>query len=236
MSDQAVKEKPDIQGLKFPDPGETKYFVDQRGWRISIEIDYDHDPQDPTQDDDCAGTIHGFLPRKTSYWREVADMHLSPDELFEYLDETYGPRDIGWVQLGYYEHGLCSWFVHDSAPPGAEFRWDGTRLGGIWLPNEYIKEEAQKLPEEERKAYIRQRAAWCAETYTQWCNGAVYGYVVQIHEKLDACEKCGHSEFEEKDEDSCWGFFGYPEVQDEIKAHLRYNECLVLTEVDEDWE
>ena len=41
------------------------------------------------------------------------------------------------------------------------------------------------------------------ETYTQWTNGDVWGFII---EKVSGCETCGQENAEEMD--SCWGYYG----------------------------
>lgn len=106
--------------------------------------------------------------------------------------------------LGYYEHGRSSWFLKGEGGPGTDCQWDGVPVAGLLRWDGKARDLGKTI--EDREKYAR----GALETYTQWCNGDVWGYKV----------------FDDDDEevDSCWGFFGYEYAEQEAKSAMEYFE------------
>lgn len=62
----------------------------------------------------------------------------------------------------------------------------------------------------EKLAVADKYAQSCLDEYTNWCNGEVFGCVVQIHEE----------DGEMVNEDSCWGFIGYEHAEEALKEEF----------------
>ena len=161
---------------------ETKQY---RG--AKIEIDCDHWPENPMKDWSCMGKIYSFNREHINY--------IGIDGADDLMAEN--PHH---VKLSYFEHGNCRWMVMGESRPDMEFRWDGVRFAGLWVPDESCMENvnahAFKLMKEHpgttfqnnRKRALLDYAANVCETYTQWCNGDVYGYTVKLDgDQIDSC-------------------------------------------------
>jgi hypothetical protein len=119
------------------------------------------------------------------------------------------------VPLSYYEHGLCLWSVAGELPVGARCPWDSVALAGIWLPDAETLVAARPYGGWTRSQFMRRRARQACNAYTQWCNGEVYGFVV---ERIAVCPCC--DEEQAAHVDSCGGFFGMDECRSEAKAAI----------------
>ena len=97
---------------------------------VKVEIDYDHDVNNPLTEYEGQGKIHSFSTRHTN--------SISRDEADELIESN--PY---CVPLSYYEHSNCIWDVMN----GARFsncpdkRWDGVQYAGIWEPDKSVMEE-----------------------------------------------------------------------------------------------
>ena len=100
------------------------------------------------------------------------------------------------ILLDLYEHGGCVWSV---AGTGMNCRWDTSRGEAVWVPDKYLRQELEKIPDpQERYAQAEKYAEQACNEYTSWANGDCYGVVVQVHEN--------DGTFVE--EDACWGYIG----------------------------
>jgi hypothetical protein len=70
---------------------------------------------------------------------------------------------------------------------------------------------------------MRKRARQACAAYTQWCNGEVYGYEVEV---VTACGHCGSEQAEPID--SCWGFYGLDYALSEARAAVPSRRFLPL--------
>jgi len=188
-----------IEGFEMPDIGERAEFVDQSGRTVTVEVVPDDSPPNPLEDWDGEGVIHSFNPRHANFLdlRKVGCSSL--EEAVKWLNEECGPEGIGWMRLGYFEHGRCVWFPWDGGmPPGTEgdFRWDGHSFAGVWVPDEDVMESFGELSEDELRRKVLEYCVSVCRTYTSWCNGDVYGYDVSVD-----------------GEDSCFGFFGLDDFE-----------------------
>ncbi len=60
------------------------------------------------------------------------------------------------------------------------------------------------------------------EEYAQYLRGEVYGFRWEV-EEAEVCECCDNVDWNTVDEESCWGFFGWPSeymIPDEINPSL----------------
>ena len=154
--------------------------------RCTVKIYIDQDPPNPMKDYDGEGIFYSFSNRHiNSVSQEKAEEIMRTNKF--------------WVPLSYFEHGLCLWDVQHGEQIGRcpDMQWDGVSFAGIWIPDDYAKDNLgikPKTPLTKRlRKKIEEYAAGCCKTYTSWCNGECYGYVVSA----DGAE-----------DDSCWGFLG----------------------------
>jgi hypothetical protein len=120
------------------------------------------------------------------------------------------------VPLSYYEHGMCLWSVAGELPAACRCPFDSVALAGIWIPDAETLVSASPYGGWTRRQFMRRRARQACDTYTQWCNGEIYGYIV---ERLAACPCCGEQQVMHLD--SCWGFYGLEECRREAEAAIQ---------------
>lgn len=178
----------------------------------TIEIHPDHYPENPMEEWSEMGKIYSFSKKHIN--------SIDLDRAEELMTEK--PHH---VKLSYFEHGSCHWMVMGESSPGMEFRWDGVRFAGLWIPDddcmETINARAFKGMEERpgttfqdnrRKALLDYARDVC-KTYTHWCNGDVYGYTVELDgDQIDSCYGFYGSDLEEN------GLLG--QAQSVIDGHL----------------
>ena len=182
----------------MPDFDERRFFRAQNGVSFSIEIIHDISPPNPMEDFDGNGKIHSFNRRHYNFLDVTKHGCWTIEEAIEQLEFMFGPRGTHWMPLSYYEHGNSSWFPAGDQPIGVEFQWDGTRFAGVWEMDELVREN---LGDPEADGFADSAYKYCkgvCDEYTNWCNGWVYGYSIEII-KPDGAES----------EDSCFGFFGW---------------------------
>ncbi len=93
--------------------------------------------------------------------------------------------------------------------------WDSGQVGWIYATHEKIKEEFSS----EHTGGDWERAGQVlrdeVEIYDQFLTGDVYGFIL---EQEVTCECCGN--VSEEHIDSCWGFYGYESLKEELKGHV----------------
>jgi hypothetical protein len=126
---------------------------------------------------------------------------LSIDDLINIL------LDNGYVILPVYmyEHSEIALSCSSFLGRAQHAEWDSGQVGFIYASPETIEKEYGGLNDENKQKtidYIKNEV----EVYSQYLNGSVYGY--QLYRKVKATDAEG-DEFEiEKEDDSCWGFYG----------------------------
>lgn len=114
------------------------------------------------------------------------------------------------VKLSYFEHGSCHWMVMGESSPGMEFRWDGVRFAGLWIPDDdcmktinartlkAMKKRPDTTFQDNRREALLDYARNVCKTYTQWCNGEVYWYTIELDgDDIDSCSDFYGSDHEE---------------------------------------
>jgi hypothetical protein len=180
---------------------ETK-TVEQDGQTYRIAIYADADATNPLEDWDEMGSILSLNRRHVNFDPAGIDAAIN------------GNPDA--VPLSYYEHGPCLWSVAGELPAGARCPWDSVGFAGVWLPDALTLESARNYGGRTRRYFMRKRARRACESYTQWCNGNIYGYEI---ERVMPCGHCGSDQPETLD--SCWGFFGLDTCLGEAEAAVR---------------
>jgi len=203
-----VTSKEYLEQLTVPHPG-TESFHEVGDYILFIRTDYTVGESNPCEDMDGIGTIRSLSTRHVN--------NIAPDEMNEILD-----KDADAVILSYFEHGQSLWFVKDSpAPAGVEFQWDGVRVAGIWIPDDCVRESYTGQDGLSRRDWMVKQAAAACETYTQWSNGEVYGYDVELY-----CKRVEDDYlYDELTDyrfanpvyaDSCGGFYGWDYFEQEV--------------------
>jgi hypothetical protein len=173
--------------------------VERDGQTFRIRIYPDPDVPNPLEDWSEMGSILSLNRRHANFDPAGVD------------DALANNPDV--VPLSYFEHGLCLWTVAGELPPGANCPFDSVALAGIWLPDAETLESAENYGGFTRRMFMRKRARQACETYTQWCNGDVYGYEI---ERVTACDHCGSEKASVVD--SLWGCYGLDYCRDEAAS------------------
>lgn len=143
---------------------------------IFVKKGYSTDDPNPLEEFGGAGAIYSLGSRHSNY---------NPERVKEAVES-----DPDAVPLSYFEHGNCIWGVAEgflARHPGTagDFRWDGVRFAGVWVPDEHLRKTADDAGEApgsvERRARMRQYAEQACTTYTAWANGEVYRYAVEAY-------------------------------------------------------
>jgi len=171
----------------------------------------DESPLNPMEDWDGFGKFVSFNSR-----------HIT----FQHPNDIEQDEDM--VLLSYFEHGNCLWGVKGTMNGMPDFRWDGTDTAGVWYPDDCLRKEADmeglKKGTPERAKRMEEFAAQACETWTQYCNGEVYGYSVRIYKLLkleDGSPVDAIGVYEDESalfQDSCYGFFGREYAEQEMEG------------------
>ena len=194
------------------------------------EIFYDTDPQDP-RDWDNLGQLYipggrkytkvdeTILPdyvrwydRETGWWDRSLD-DLDRDEFETYLDK----HDYLWLPVYRYEHSSVAYNT-----TGFSCKWDSGQVGYIMVPLSKVRKE-YGVKRVSKK--LRERVLDClrgeVETYSNWANGDVYGYVIsKLNDGLPVVDVEDIDELDFTEVDSCWGFYDHTELTKELIGWL----------------
>ena len=152
-----------------------------KGYKIAIE--YDTDAECPND-----WGSYQIVPNSEDYY--TATGKLKP----EYQAKIRAGKMFA---VDKFEHGNVAYGLAGSFTD----RWDTSRgWGWIIFEDEYVKGTTF----DERKGY----AEGDLETYTDWANGNVYGYIIT--------DPYG----DEPEDSACWGFYGYDDVLAEAKRTI----------------
>lgn len=196
------KRLPRVETINLPDTGikETAYTI--IGKHI-LFVTIEHDPycENPCTSQDGFGTI-----------RSLSTRHINNISIEEATELLNGDPDV--IPLSYFEHGESLWMVKDEpTPAGVEFRWDGRRFAGVWIPDACVRESYTGQDGLSRRDWMIQQAKSACEEYTDWANGRCYWYAVKLYELRteDGEPYTDVSDYRlvtPLDEDSCGGFIG----------------------------
>lgn len=95
-------------------------------------------------------------------------------------------------------------------------RWDSGQVGYIYVSHKKVKKEygykhmSKKLTQKIKDYLISE-----VKLYDQFLTGKIYGFIL---EKKDKCRTCGN--IETNVIESCGGFFGYENLEQEIKGYI----------------
>ena len=108
------------------------------------------------------------------------------------------------MPLYVYDHsGISLKCFEDKSMVGYPYndQWDAGCIGMVYTTKKLLKDNGlDKYPKD--KVIDQMKAE--IETYSHWCNGECYGFVLS---KLSKCDKCDQSN--DKEIDSCYGFYGW---------------------------
>lgn len=171
---------------------------------VFVTLAYQSDSPNPLEDGDGMGHIQSFGQRHTSRSKAEAGyeaLRTDPDA----------------VALSYFEHGNCQWFVRHPEQNAniPDFQWDGVDVAGVWTPDDCLRDAAKDDHARTRATRMREWAAQACETYTSWCNGEVYGYIIEVYDVRladdgEVCEDRAvyHALGAPLYEDACWDNVG----------------------------
>jgi hypothetical protein len=220
--------------VELPDyTGEKVTINEELGLIAFAHIDYDQCASNPLEDCDGIGEIRSFSHNHGNF--------IDPDEA-----KAMMKKNKYIILLSYYEHGNCLWYVKDHDPTWLpDKQWDGVEYAGIWVPDSCIMEsmlpaikyeckdkgiDYKSLSKVERanlrKDWMIRQAESACEVYTQYCNGEVYWYNIEVytirkHENGDILdEKSDYRKDAPVEDESCGGFYGHDEVVRAAKEAL----------------
>lgn len=163
---------------------------------IRVFVEHDDSPENPS--DYSGWKVFSFSNRHRNFTHpdKLGLGALGPDN--KPIVHNPGLRrkmDVGLAfLLSYYEHGPCQWSLMGHGP---QCRFDSVRIAGLLVWGQPPQDLGPKTYAEREKD-----AEQFLQTYTNWCNGWVYGYRFDDpSNKIDA---------------SCYGFYDLDQMFREI--------------------
>ena len=173
--------------------------IHARGHTYRISIYPDEDAANPLDDWSGMGTILSLNRRHRNFDPDRIDAAIqsNPDA----------------VRLSYFEHGSCLWSVAGGQPASCRCPWDSVPFAGVWLPDRETLTEAARYGGRTRQIFLRKRARQACDAYSQWCNGDIYGFVVEQVTSCPGCCEAGKLLVA-----SVWGFYGRESCLEEARS------------------
>ena len=172
----------------------------------SIKIEQDDNPINPREDDNL-GTMICFHRRY-----DLGDKHdlnkddfNSWDEVYNYLKKECKAAVI--LPLYLYDHSGIAISCDSFIGREQHAEWDSGQVGFIYVSKETLKKE--KL-EKRSKKIIEKYLQGEVETYNQYINGEVYGFIIE--------DENGNP----VEDGSCWGFYDTKDAIAEAKSIVDY--------------
>ncbi len=167
-------------------------------------LQHDQDAQDFFENDDGAGE---FIKFRNMEQREEQISKMSKTKKLIYMVDKY-------------EHGTVHYSISGSTTPD---RWDTSQGCAMFIPCDYIQSEFRKMKRKEGESvafnHFIKDSNNVLSSYSDWCNGEVYGYSVITFDKKGKELNC----------DECWGFIGHKDANEEKKSvmeNIAQNEVL----------
>lgn len=212
--------------------------ISYRGYKI--EIHQDSDPQNPRDDDNLGTIVGfarrhhiGDEQPKCSPQEFLEGLARDADSSIEEIEDRVDPINAHWygqdsrwkdmanaylkkryeqalddnyvlLPVHMYEHGQIALSTSSFSCP-----WDSGQVGYIYVSKEKVVEEYGDWTAE-TVAQATKCLEGEIETYSQWLNGEVYGYVIE------------DGEGEETEEGSCWGFYDMDYCIEGAKSMVDY--------------
>ena len=159
---------------------------------IRVRIEYDSCPQNPMEDFDNLGTI-AYLSRSRYI---LGNQAVSHEEMDEIAADIRSGKLVGMPVQAYVHSGVA--LKASLTNPYPDPRWDSGQSGFVYCTREAaIKEFGNKVCTAKVKEKALKLMAGEVETFSQYLNGEVYGFVI---------EQFVEDEWQEQE--SCWGFYG----------------------------
>lgn len=157
----------------------------------------DQDAQDFFDNDEGAGKLHEFRSVDS---RDEFLASLKKSSLFYLVDK--------------YEHGNVHYSVSGSQNY-PDSRWDVAHGCAVFVPCEYIQDEYKKSKRkttvaEAKEKFIKDSNS-VLDSYSDFCNGEVYGYSIATYDKKGNI----------LNEDECWGFIGHSYANKEKSSNMQ---------------
>jgi hypothetical protein len=189
-----------------------EYQYAKDGVKFTVKIEYDSSAESP-RDWDNLGKMICFhrrydLPDERDTSSFGADDFSSWAELEAALTKEYDPCVILRVYM--YDHSGITFNT-----TGFSCQWDSGQVGFILATKEQVRQEwhvkhiSKKLREQVERTLKGE-----VETYAQWSEGEVYGYMV--------------TDAEGNDIDSCWGYYGIDAAKQEAQNTCDFNATRML--------
>lgn len=173
-----------------------------------LRVEFDQDAECPMTEWDGMWTLKSFNRNSIH--------HVSPSEVFTRENKEGDPiPDIGLTRkfavglafmLDYYEHGQGKYSLHGEGP---QCQWDTSRCAGVLV--------WENKPEDMGAKTVADRAEDARgflETYNNWMNGSVYGYMLEDAEGNDIA--------------SCWGFYDEETLVEDINHNLEAGDRVMV--------
>lgn len=210
----AYNELEEQYGIEFESLIHNKHEIDTYEVEVSQTpstiivgcLKIDHDPLDFFENDDGAGTFKEFRSVED---RDTFLSTLKKSSLFYLVDK--------------YEHGNVHYSVANTNNYPDQ-RWDVSHGCAVYIPCDYIQEEYKKAKKkmtvaEAKEKFIKDSNS-VLDSYSDFCNGEVYGYSVATFDKQGKL----------LNEDECWGFIGNKYANEEKTSIMKsqFNNAFVL--------
>lgn len=101
------------------------------------------------------------------------------------------------------------------------------KIDGIWTPDKYVRESYTGQDGLTRREWMKKQAEAACESYTDYCNGNVYGFDIRLYKVRKDSDGVPFDDIDdyrrdkEVAEDSCWGFYGWDYFLDEVKDRIK---------------
>lgn len=230
------KRIPEIKLPSYPEEETTAHVVGSH--ILFIGLHYDPDASNPLEDCDGIGEIEAIDSRRHS----GISLELALSRMW---------RDEDIIPLRFRDGNLCEWSVspeadeafrtiratrhaalllgrdQDEALEAFDPDW-ANHIGGIWTPDKCVRDSYTGQDGLSRRDWMVKQAEGACETYTDWCNGSVYGYDVRLYKLRKTSDGEPFDRLDdyrldkEVKEDSCWGFYGWDYFVDEVKSVIKY--------------
>lgn len=208
-----TKQPIDAEQITLPDRADNTEYTIIGDKIIFVTAEHDQDCPNPCEDMEGMGSIRSLSSRHIN--------NIDRDEAVTILNE-----DVDAVALSYYEHGNSMWMVMGDQPGFVEFRWDGVRFAGVWIPDDSCRSEGDGKDAKARRDRMVKMAVECCKEYTFWANGECYGFIIKAYDLIrddDGEPMDEESDYRRKTplyENSCWGHIGWDWFMQAMKEAL----------------
>lgn len=173
---------------------------------VRIRIEQDVCPSNPLDDFDALGTI-AYLTR-SSY--TLGNQAVNREEMDEIAADIRSGKLVGMPVHAYIHSGVA--LKASLANPYPDPRWDSGQSGFVYCSREAaVREFGNKLCTAKVKERALKLMAGEVETFNQYINGEVYGFVV---------EHLVDGDWQEME--ACWGLYGLESCTGEAMAAARH--------------